>query len=80
MSRVDLQRDVAVAELEVVGAAVRLADWVRLNHPHAVRPEEQDVIDCVDRLEDAMKAAERADGDRLAAARKAAGRTQGAKR
>lgn len=41
------------AEQEVVAAAERLAEWVRLNHPYSVRQEEQDVIDAVDRLEDA---------------------------
>ena len=57
MGRVDDQAAVVVAELEVVAAAVRLAEWVRLNHPYAVRPEEQAVIDACDRLEDVMRAA-----------------------
>jgi hypothetical protein len=57
MSRVDDQAAVVLAEVEVVAAAVRLAEWVRLNHPYAVRPEEQAVIDAVDKLEDAMREA-----------------------
>jgi hypothetical protein len=65
---------VRAAELEVVGAAVRLVDWVRLNHPHAVRAPEQDAIDAVDRLEDAMKAQEAAERK---AARKAARKVAG---